>query len=79
MASHVLWGLLGRFKEFMESGLVKGERFEIPALRLASAVPRFVPVAGGRRPRGARLLFHPRRAPGTRATSQRVPFGRCEA
>lgn len=31
VASHMLCGLLGRFKELMESGLAKGERFADPA------------------------------------------------
>lgn len=39
LATHMLSGLLGRFKELMEAGLAKGEHFEIPlcAARLAFA------------------------------------------
>lgn len=38
LATHMLSGLLGRFKELMEAGLAKGERFEIP---LRAARPAF--------------------------------------
>lgn len=40
LAAHMLSGLLRRFKELMEAGLAKGERFEIPlrAARLAFAL-----------------------------------------
>lgn len=83
LASHLLCGLLGRFKELMESGLAKGEHFEI-CLHAASTVfgvsrTSFCFCTGGRHFLGARLLFYSHREPDMGATSQMSPCSRCEA
>lgn len=74
LASHLFCGLLGRVKELMESGLTKGERFE---------VPRAAHAGIWRQP--GRLLFRqsgrcPRRPPSVRSSpSERQTRGHVPA
>lgn len=77
LASHLLCGLLGRFKELMEAGFAKGERFEIP-LRPTSAVPCFIPAEVAATPAGWSSVLSPQSAR-HEATSQGAPVSRCEA
>lgn len=57
-------GLLGRFKELMESGFAKGEQFEIP---LSAANWRFLSASGA-----GLTSKPPHSAPGTGATARRA-------
>lgn len=74
LASHFLCGLLGRFKELMESGLAKGEHLEIPrpeaSLEFGISSTSFCFGTDGRHLHGTGLLFYSHNTPDLRATSQ---------
>lgn len=80
LASHLFCGLLGRVKELMESGLTKGERFEVPRAAHAGIWRQPSRLLFRRRVAGApadHLLSDPHRASARpEATCPRAPVGR---